>query len=432
MTTIKLKIENEIDILKELRTFNNIVRLSFNRYQDGFKEKDIRSYLKDKFTETNSWFIQCGIKVGNQLYQKHKNKNIIFGGKFNLKQYLKKLITKIEFKEKRLLPITIQGEQLHKGNRLFNFDFDNNEIVFKLSKSNHKRINYKIPHKKIRNNLIRLQELVDNKQITITVSLTKSNIYLTFDESKILNYNFKNLNKNRVLGIDMNPNYIGLSILEFDENDEFKILNKQVFDLSKLTQTTGKSSSDKKTKYLNDKRHHEIIQIAHDISKLVDYWKCDKVVIEDLSIKSSDKGNGRNFNRLCNNVWNRNLFVNKLKSLSLLCNFSLVEVNPCYSSFIGNIIYGNENTPDMIASSIEIARRGYKKFEKSWFYPSIKDERIDEQWKQTLSGFDNWKSAFQEIKKSKVKYRFLLLDYIQNAVFSKFYSQKLLSKFRFM
>jgi hypothetical protein len=33
----------------------------------------------------------------------------------------------------------------------------------------------------------------------------------------------------------MNPNYIGLSILEFDDKDEFKILNKQVFDLTKLT-----------------------------------------------------------------------------------------------------------------------------------------------------------------------------------------------------
>ena len=84
--------------------------MSFNRYQDGFKEKDIRQYLKDKFPEVNSWFIQCGIKTGNQLYQKHRDKKIIFGGKFNLKQYLKRLITKDEFKEKRLLPITIQGE----------------------------------------------------------------------------------------------------------------------------------------------------------------------------------------------------------------------------------------------------------------------------------------------------------------------------------
>ena len=432
MTTLKLKLENEIDILKEQKVFSNIVRLSFNRFQDGFKEKDIRSFLKDKFECWNSWFVQCGIKVGQQLFQKHKDKHIVFGGKHNLKQYLKKQISKEQFKEKRLFPINIQGEKLYKGNRLFDFYFDENEIVFKLSREDHRILKFKTPHKKIKNNLTRLQELVDNKQITITVSLTKENIYLTFDETKITDCNFRNLKSNRVLGIDMNPNYIGMSVLEFDEDNNFKVLEKKVFDLSKLTKKSGKSSSDKKSKYLVNKLRFETIQIAHDICNLVNYWKCDKVVIEDLSIRTSDKGHGRFFNRLCNNVWNRNLFVNKLKSLSLLCNFSLVEVNPCYSSFIGNIMYGNKTTPDMVASSIEIARRGYRKFEKSWFYPNIKDERIDELWKQTLSGFDTWKSAFQEIKKSKVKYRFLLQDYVQNAVFSKFYSQKQLFKYSFI
>lgn len=102
MTTIKLKLEREIDILKEQRAFNNVVRLSFNRYQDNFKEKEIRSYLKNKFENQNSWFVQCGIKVGNQLFQKHKDKKIIFGGKHNLKQYLKKLISKDEYKENKL------------------------------------------------------------------------------------------------------------------------------------------------------------------------------------------------------------------------------------------------------------------------------------------------------------------------------------------
>lgn len=432
MTTIKLKLETDIDVLKEQKAFSNIVRLSFNRYQDGFKEKEIRAYLKDKFPNCNSWFVQNGIKVGNQLFQKHKGKKIIFGGRFNLKQYLKKLISKEQFKFKRLSPITIQGEQQYYGNRLFDFAFEENEIIFKLSRDDHKILKYKVPHKKIKNNLLRLQELIDNKQITITVSLTKSDIYLAFDETKITDCNFKDLKKNRVLGIDMNPNYIGMSVLEFDENDQFKVLDKRIFDLSQLTKKSGKSSSDKKSKYKTNKIHHETIQIAHDITKLVDYWKCDKVVIEDLSIKNSDKGQGKHFNRLCNNVWNRNLFVNKLKSLSLLCNFSLVEVNPCYSSFIGNIMFGNETTPDMVAASIEIARRGYKKFEKSWFYPSIKDEKIDEQWKQTLSRFDTWKSAFQEVKKSKVKYRFLLRDLVQNAVFSKFYKNRHTSLYQFV
>lgn len=125
-----------------------------------------------------------------------------------------------------MLPITIQGEQLHKGNRLFNFDFENNQLEFKLSKSDHRILKYKIPHKKIKNNLIRLQELIDSKSISITISLTKSDIYLTFDESKIIDCNFKDLKKNRVLGIDMNPNYIGMSVLEFDENNEFKVLHK--------------------------------------------------------------------------------------------------------------------------------------------------------------------------------------------------------------
>ena len=64
MTTVKLKLENEIDILKEQRSFNNVVRISFNRFQDGFSEKEIRSYLKDKVKGLNCWFVQCGIKVG--------------------------------------------------------------------------------------------------------------------------------------------------------------------------------------------------------------------------------------------------------------------------------------------------------------------------------------------------------------------------------
>lgn len=176
MTTIKLKLENEIDILKEQRSFNNVVRLAFNRFQDSYSEKEIRAYLKDKFEGLNSWFVQCGIKVGQQLFQKHKEKKIIFGGKANLRRYLKKLISKDEFKENRMLPITIQGEQLHKGNRLFNFNLTNNQIEFKLSKSDHRNLIFKIPHSKLKNNLVRLQELIDNKQISVTVCLTKEKL----------------------------------------------------------------------------------------------------------------------------------------------------------------------------------------------------------------------------------------------------------------
>ena len=84
------------------------------------------------------------------------------------------------------------------------------------------------------------------------------------------------------------------------------------------------------------------------------------------------------------------------------------------------MVYGDETTPDMVAASIEIARRGYKKYEKNWFYPVFNVDCLDERWKQTLTGVRNWKDAFLQIKNYKVKYRVLLNDIVQNAVFSKF------------
>lgn len=89
MKTIKLKIKNEIDFTKELKLFNSIVRYSFNRFQENLTEKEVRSKVKELFTG-NSWFLQCAIKAGQQLYKKHQNKKIIFG---------RQIFTKTIFKE---------------------------------------------------------------------------------------------------------------------------------------------------------------------------------------------------------------------------------------------------------------------------------------------------------------------------------------------
>ena len=432
MKTIKLKIKNEVNLTKELKEFNSIVHYSFNRFQEGLKEKEIRSKVNELF-KNNCWFNQCAIKVGQQLYKKHKNKKIIFGGKKLLINYLKKLITKDEYSLKKLLPINIQGEACKKGNRLFNFDLVNSKIELKLSKKNHQEIEFYKPSKNQFRELSKIQELIEHKELTLTVSLNNEYIWLTFDESLLnIQEKFKDLKNNRVLGLDLNPNSIGLSILEFNKNNEFKVIHKQVFDLNNLNVTSKKSSNDRTSKYLTNKHKFELIQICYNINKLMNYWKCSKLCIEDLNIKSSDKKHGRTFNRLCNNIWNRNLVVNKLKMLSSIFGYELVKVNPIYSSFIGNLLYGNENTPDMIASSIEIARRGYKKFSKGWFYPIFSIEHLNEQWKQTLSGIADWKSAFNQIKKSKLKYRFQLIEFISNAVFSKIYKQKKIKLYCFI
>ena len=430
MKTVKLTICNEVNVLDDMRMFSSIVRVAFNRYQDGMAEKEVRAYCNARF-DHNSWFIQSAVKEASALYKLNGEKRILFGGKNNLHQYLKGLLDKATFKYRRMFPIGIQGEKLHKGNRLFVFDLDNQRLTYKPSKDRHVDIRFLPMKKKIAEELSKVRELTEQNKITVSIKLSDRYVWLTYDESLIYDARYKALQSRRVLGIDMNPNYIGLSVIEFDKNDEFKVLHKQVFDLSKLTVSSGKANTDSSSKYLTNKLRHETIAIVHEISKLVGVWKCKTVAIEDLSIKPKDLKKGKKLNKLCNNKWERRSFVNKLKMLANLHNYELAEVNPAYSSIVGNFAYGNESTPDMIAASIEIARRAYRKFDKGWFYPRFNIQFRDEQWKQTLGSVDDWKGLFSKIKETGLKYRFLLRDYVQNAVFSKNYIQKRYSIYTF-
>ena len=423
MKTLKLAIVNSPDLSDAIRVYSSMFRMAYNRLQEGCSENRTWHKLKEIFG-VNCWLASSAAKEANGLLKSNGYRTILFGGKGNLKQYLKGLITKEQFKHKRLMPLCSIGERQYAGNRLFDFDFDNRVVVFKPSNGVRKEIRFCPVKKKLANELAKVQELASQKKMPVTIKFTDKHLYLTYDESLIYNEAYKGLKHNRVLGIDMNPNYIGVSVIEFDNDDEFKVLHKEVFDLTALTKPSGESSQHKKSKYLTNKLKHETIAIAHKINKLTDYWKCSKLAVEDLSITPKDQKKGKTFNRLCNNRWERQLFVNKLKMLAGIHRYELVEVNPAYSSIVGNFLYGNENTPDMVAASIEIARRAYKKFEKGWFYPKFNVERTDEQWKQTLSGVKSWKDLFRKIKETGFKYRFLLSDYVGNAVLSNFYNKR--------
>ena len=90
----------------------------------------------------------------------------------------------------------------------------------------------------------------------------------------------------------------------------------------------------------------------------------------------------------------------------------------------------------MVASSIEIARRAYKKFEKGWIYPRVINtqrykEVLGNQWKEELElAYMSWKGLSGKIKESKLKYRFQLNP--SNAVFSKTYLKKSIIVYSFL
>ena len=123
MKTIKLPYyvsdeEREI-ISKLISQSSNMIRLSFNRFNDGISEKDIRNLSKSyNNIPEDSWLIQSAIKKAKALCESYKsqkdNNSLIFGGKKNFILRYKNKITKQQLKEYRTLPICSQGEKLQK------------------------------------------------------------------------------------------------------------------------------------------------------------------------------------------------------------------------------------------------------------------------------------------------------------------------------
>lgn len=403
MKTIKLPYSTNEDLTPILKQYSSMLRFAYNRFLEGKSEKEIRFLSKSlsNIKLLNSWMVQCAIREAKGIKTKFKDKIVIFGGKKNFLERLNNKITKEEFQKKRLSPISIQGEKLQKGNRSFRLDIiENNRIIFKLNKKKH--LEFKLPFLKnnYKRDLFRLQELNEQEGYTYTVKFDLKHIYISFEEFK--NESVKLL-KTRYIGIDMNPDSIGISVL-----DDGKILHTQEFSLKPIFQKIFEqklSSDSKQMKHFQSKLQFETIEIAKQITKIAKHFRCQTVFIEDLSFKG--KSHSKKANRKNKNLWKKELFVLNLTKRLSIEHIDIHNVNPAYSSFIGNMQY---DFTDPINASIEIGRRGYeykiKKNLKS-FYPIL---WVKNQWKEEASKQKDWKEFFKSIKNMKLKYRVSLDD----------------------
>ena len=405
MITIKLPYTTNVDLTEISKQYSNVVRFSYNRFLDGNTEKEIRLLTKslNNINLLNSWLIQCAILDAKGLHKKFQNKKIIFGGKFNFVSRLTNKITKDEFNTKRLSPVNIQGEATKQGNRSFKLDIiENNQIIFKLNKNNHIKLKLPKLRKNFKKELYNLQLLNEIKQgetgYTYTIRFDLNNLYISFEEFKQPK---TKLNKNRVLGIDMNPDTIGISILDSENiiyTQEFNV--KPVF--NKIL-SENLSSDSQKMKYYQNKLKFETFEISKSIANLAKYYNYSLVCIENLQFKQKvDNKYNVIGNRKNKNLWKRELFVNNLIKRLNIYNIKIHKVLPVYSSFVGNM---QHDYTDAINASIEIARRGYEYKilgNKNKFYPNF---LVKHQWKEMATNFKNWKEFYLEIKNSKLKYR---------------------------
>ena len=443
MQVLKIKYQTDdqsLHIIQDyMKQYSSAQHFVYNRIQDNKSQKDIKQQVKqlNNVNLLDSWFVQC------IFYDIPKKQKIIFGGKKNYFQRLKNNISKEQFKLKRLSPIYSIGEVVNKsvkGNRKFHIEQDLENILFKPNKLT--KINLQlIGLNKRKQILSKLYQKQERKEIKIAYKLDLEYIYIIFEETDIYNYETKFI-KNRVLSLDLNPNYIGWSIVDWKSEAEFNVIKSGVYSIKKLNdkdfnlKNKGYNSDSKERKYISDKRNFETIQIVKNLINKSIYYKCQLISIEDLNIKTSDKELGKRFNKLVNNSWCRNTFVNNLTKRCNIHNIKLLKVKSEYSSFIGNFLYRHLNLPDMVLASIEIGRRGYefynqyiskvKEIKKNIIRPNL--SMFNKLYLKSLEEF-KLQSIYKDLielynffKKSKLKYRLSIDDF--NLQFSRFTSSK--------
>ena len=417
MQTLKFKIEHKHNdlIIEYQKQYSIVLHSAFKYFQKEDKIDSLFNYEKgssnliqklkslNNINLMNSWFIQCAVNEAYQLFksylyridefnQKQERKQellnkdkltylekkelkklnkinkpkVIFGGKINFIQRCKQLISKDEFKLKRLNPLySIGTAKPYKGNQKFRISESLDKVIFQpkcKEKYELSLIGVTKGYKQILSKLYNLQQL---KELPITYKLSKDYVYISFEEDKLYKdeFDFKKI-KDRYVSLDLNPNYIGYSIIDWSSSSDFKIIDSGVYSFKELNDIyktlKGTDSSNKKKIWLNNKRNYEIIEVAKNLINKCCYYKVENFIVEDLNIKVKDRDKGKNFNRLCNNTWIRNKFLNNIQKRCKIFNINYLEVKPEYSSFTGNIIFRHLNLHDQVLSSIEISRRGFE------------------------------------------------------------------------
>ena len=443
--TIKLdyKSNQQERILECIKNYNSLFRSTYSFYQQvpDLRQSEVtrlQSKLNNIFLD--KWFFNSAV-FDVKSFKNKKDEKVIFGGKKNFFDRLEGKISKEEFQLKRLLPLYSVGEAPKHGNRKFQIE-DENTIIFKVSRKEHITLNLVGTSRRYRDYLNQLILHQANCDIPITYKLDTKSVYISFDLNKLKNsLKVQNKVKDRVFGIDLNPNYIGYSVVDWKSDGSYKIIKTGSISLKALNDyddsLKGKSYSNqsKERKYISNKRNHEIIQIAHFLSKLANHFGCEVFSLENLNMKQGDKEKGRKFNKLCNNQWNRSLLVSQLRKMNCLYKIKTLEVIPNYSSFIGNLVYRVHQLPDYVLASIEISRRGYefyhqyilkdKKMEKNIIFGNYeKDLNLYSLSLEEIGireSFSSFMEMYSFVKNSKVRYRVSLDEIDSSRVFRKFF-----------
>jgi len=441
MISLKIKYtteeENKSIIFQYRKEFSNAVRYSYNRICEGKSRLDVeRSFVSlNNLGLINCYLKKCAVGEAHRIFR-DLGCGVIFGGKENYLKRCSGKITKDEYLKRRLMPMVIVGESSELANRFVRINKDCESFTFQPIRTTKIILKIDGNYTKYKSILNKLYKKQQSKSIPLTYTINDEYITITFDEKAIRkNKNTKTI-KNRVFAIDLNPNYVGWSVVDWKSSSEYNIIKSGVIStkiINDYQNTLHEASTSNKLKHITNKRIFETFQISKLLVNTALHYKCEMFVIEDLNIKNRNIGKN---NRLVNNQWNR---LRLSRNLGKRCNISglkYLEVKPNYSSFIGNFLFRDGVNPDMVLASIELGRRGYeyctqyitkeKEIKKNIIQPRIDDFRdryIKSLEEFGIEGdFKDLVGIYYFLKNSKTKYRVSFEEVNLDKSFSRCFS----------
>jgi len=377
---------NDIKFIELFNKFNNVVRFAYNRrIKNNISnlselEKLVKENMKNIDCLDASW-IKCAVKKASEL---QIDKKLYFGGKSN---FIKRKFKKIDSYTKNS-PLEMRGSSADKGNR--KAKLVNNNLIFKPYKGLEFTIKLNLSKNEKRMLAVIEEESKLGKNY-FNFEINDKYIWISFNEPKLYSHEFK---KNRYLGIDLNPNWLALSIMDKGEQEIYK----ELIDLRKLNKCN------------KNKKQYELSILNKRIIGLCIGYQVEILCLEDLSMRSSNKGKGKSYNKLLNNDWNRNYLVNNLIKWLNINNIKHLLVNPFYTSFMGQM--NNLSDYDSIAASKEIALRGYlmERVKIRDYVENFLGSLVTTRWKEMLPNINTYRDLYNYFKlqkKSKNSYRFL-------------------------
>jgi len=241
MITIKLPFKNKLDpeMLEVINQWNNALRYSFNRFKKSpeLKETEVSRLVKDRMSGLDlldASLIEAATNKAKQTYS--PSKTTTFGGKFNWRSFINGLISKEEWKLLRNSPLQFKGRKnkSEKGNRKFKLKvIEENSIWFNPSKNLKFKLDLPKLKKDYKKSLFLLQELCESGEASFTCSVSHTHVHISFEEEILKEKEYSDI-ENRIISIDLNPNYLGIIIADYSDSVAVNVLHKEVVSIKEL------------------------------------------------------------------------------------------------------------------------------------------------------------------------------------------------------